>query len=272
LQIKRESFYPKEEILDDIVYACHNSNPDCITFVGDGEPTLFHYLGWLIRNVTQRVKVPIAVITNGSLLYRKDVQQDLELADIVMASVDAGDERHFHMINRPHSGIDYHTVIDGICDFSSVYRGSLWIEVMLVKGLNDSEEELIKINKIIKKISPSRVYLLMPIRPPAEKWVSVPDPANIMLARELINKSIPIVEYESNDLGLQNYHNAEQAILNIGKYHPLRKEQIEKIIDHFGDHAIMNQLLEIGRLKLINYDGTDFFIPNELFGKMKSQQ
>jgi len=268
LQLKRKSFYPKEEILNNILHSYPNSIPDYITFVGDGEPTLYRHLGWLIRNVKRRLNARVAIITNGSLLYRKDVRQDLEMADVVIPSIDAGDERLFNVINRPHPGIDFSTVINGISEFRHNYSGKLWIEVMLLRGLNDTEPELMKIKNIITKIKPDRVYLLTPIRPPAEKLVNPPDHRNIKIARELLVESIPIVEYESNEFDLQNYHDAGQAILDIGRHHPLRSRQIDNIAAHFCQSNILNQLIQTGQLTLIHHNSMDYFIPkNKLAGK-----
>jgi wyosine [tRNA(Phe)-imidazoG37] synthetase (radical SAM superfamily) len=258
--MKRESFYPKEDILDEIIRVYPNSIPDFLTFVGDGEPTLYRELGWLIRHVKLKLKIPVAVITNGSLLYRKDVRQDLENADVVIPSVDAGDGRLYNIINRPHRAMDFSAVTNGIKEFRRSYPGSLWIEVMLIKGLNDSREEICKINEAINKMAPDRVYLLTPIRPPAERWVSPSDKTNIMAAREIIGKSIPIVEYEATNFDMKNYDSARAAILNIGQYHPMHREQIIHIENHFDQRGTLEQMLKAGELIEIKYNGKDYLV------------
>ena len=107
MQTTRESFYPKENILEEIIgKACH-TKPGFITFVGDGEPTLCRDLGWLIRQSKSILHLPEAVITNGSLLFLKEVRQDLAEADVVMPTLDAGNEKTFRTVNRPLREITY---------------------------------------------------------------------------------------------------------------------------------------------------------------------
>ncbi len=264
LQVKRESFFSKHDIFAEIIKNCQTTMPDYITFAGDGEPTLCRDLGWLIRHVKMSLRIPIAVITNGSLLYRKDVRQDLEKADIVIPSIDAGDERLYNIINRPHSGIDFNTMLGGLSNFSQEFTGKLWLEIMLVKGLNDSPEELSKIKNIIEKIKPDRAYLLTPTCPPAESWVTPPDPENILKAQEILKDVIPIVDYEIGEIELKNFNNAAQSIIEIGSRHPMRWEQVQQIERHFKEKGIIDQLIKTGKLIEYNYNGTIYLLPDKL--------
>ncbi len=111
LVTRKQSFYPKEDILSEIIRNAESSKPDYITFVGDGEPTLCADLGWLINQYKKRLPFPVAVITNGSLLFREDIRQDLMSADVVLPSLDAGSEEVFRRINRPHSEIRFDTML-----------------------------------------------------------------------------------------------------------------------------------------------------------------
>jgi len=264
LQIKRESFFSKHDIFAETIKYCQTTIPDYITFAGDGEPTLCRDLGWLIRHIKTSLRIPTAVITNSSLLYRKDIRQDLEKADVVIPSIDAGDARLYNIINRPHSGIDFHTMVNGLIDFSQEFSGKLWLEIMLVKGLNDSPEEINKIAKIIDKIKPNRVYLLTPTRPPAESWVTPPYSGSLLKAQELLKEVIPIVEYETGEIELDNFNNATQSIIEIGSRHPMRREQIEQIEKHFKEQGTIDQLIKEGKLIEQNYNGTIYLLPNKL--------
>ncbi|GAJ18359.1 unnamed protein product, partial [marine sediment metagenome] len=118
---------------------------------------------------------PICVITNGALLYSPEVRKELMSADVVLPSLDAGDEKSFIRINRPHPSIKYEKMINGLKKFRSEFKGKFWIEIMIIKGINDSKEELLKIKEKIDLIKPDRIDVNVPIRPPVEKWVEIPD-------------------------------------------------------------------------------------------------
>jgi len=208
LQLERESFYPKEEILDDIRKVIEKSPADYITFVGDGEPTLCKDLGWLIHESKKEFSLPIAVITNGSLLYREDVRNDLKESDVVLPTLDAGTHEVFKKINRPHKNITFEKMLHGLIDFRKEYSGKIWLEVMLVKDLNDTKVALNSTKMAIEEISPDRIYIATPIRPPAESWVEPTIPDRILLAQKILGESWDITGRESGEFGVSEFSNA----------------------------------------------------------------
>ncbi len=261
LQTARESFYPKENILAEIIKRGKNSAPDYVTFVGDGEPTLCKDLGWLIRQTKEQLQLPTAVITNGSLLFREDIRQDLKDADVVMPTLDAGNEKTFRAVNRSHRSITFDTMLQGLIDFRHEYSGQTWMEIMLVKDVNDSKEELLSIKSAVDAIEPERVYVVTPIRPPAEPWVEPPLPETILMAKVLISKAIPISKLESGQFGLQEFTNAREAILETGSRHPLRREQAAEIERSFGVSKVVDQMLRDRELVQTTYKGETFLLP-----------
>jgi len=137
---ERKDFFPADEILAEAKNALLSHQPgeiDWVTFVGSGETTLHASLGWLIREVKKITKLPVAVITNGSLLYKREVRQELLAADAVLPSLDAGTPELYQHINRPYPGLSFESLLDGLIAFSEEYQGNLWVEVMLVKDIND---------------------------------------------------------------------------------------------------------------------------------------
>lgn len=261
LQIRRESFFPKEDILAEIISSAPEGKADFVTFVGDGEPTLNKDLGWLIQHTKDRLHLPIAVITNGSLLSQKDVREDLSKADVIIPTLDAGNEMTFRAINRPHRNIGFDSMLRGQIDFRREYSGQIWIEVMLVKGLNDTEEELQSIKHAIDMIGPDRVYVLTPIRPPAESWVKPSDPQDILRAQEIFGKAVSVAELETGQFGLTEFSNARQAIIEIGSRHPLRSEQAAEIEMMFSESGVVKQMLEAGELIHIVYNSEEYLLP-----------
>lgn len=129
--IERQERVGWELILDELRRSL-DTRPDYITFSGSGEPTLYAGLGELIERIKSVTSVPIAVLTNGSLLWRPDVRQDLQQADLVIPSLDAGDELHFQGVNRPHRSLSLEQVVEGLIAFRREFSGKYWLEVLVV--------------------------------------------------------------------------------------------------------------------------------------------
>lgn len=263
LQVKRESFYPKEEILNDIRKVIENAPADYVTFVGDGEPTLCKDLGWLIHESKKEFSLPIAVITNGSLLYREDVRNDLEESDIVLPTLDAGTQEIFKEINRPHKKITFDKMLKGLIDFRKEYPGKIWLEVMLVKNLNDTKEALKRTRTAIKKIGPDRVYIVTPIRPPAESWVEPTIPDRILLAQKILGESWDITGRENGEFGVSEFSNAREAIYEICSRHPLRENQALEIERKFSQKGAIEYMVSNSELVKIEYQGETYILPKK---------
>jgi wyosine [tRNA(Phe)-imidazoG37] synthetase (radical SAM superfamily) len=262
LETERTSYFPRDEILKEIVERSRAGNPDYVTFVGDGEPTLCADLGWLIEKTRAELEIPIAVITNGSLLWREDVRDDLADADIVIPSLDAGRESTFKTINRPHRKIDFRRVIQGQISFSRSFKGRVWLEIMLVEDINDTEEELLHLKRIVDRIRPDRVYILTPIRPPAESWVKIPSFERILEAQEIIGGAVTLAELESGDFELGNFDNARDAILEISLRHPLRLEQAMAVEGKFSQAGTIERMLAADDLVRVKYQQQTYLLPS----------
>jgi wyosine [tRNA(Phe)-imidazoG37] synthetase (radical SAM superfamily) len=261
LRIERARFYPREDILAEIERRGRTSAPDYITFVGDGEPTLCRDLGWLLRQTKTTLGSQTAVITNGSLLFREDVRRDLAEADVVIPSLDCGTAKTFQAINRPHGKLKFSEMLQGQIDFRHEYHGQIWLEIMLVRGLNDGEAEPNAIRMAVDSIRPDRVYVITPIRPPAESWVRPPDPLTILKAQESIAEAMPLTSLESGDFGLPEYDDPRRAIIEIGSRHPLRREQMETIEHALGAPGMADRMLKSGELVDVEYNGSTYLLP-----------
>lgn len=172
LTCKRSRFAKASDILAELERKLHGiEKPDYITMSGSGEPTLNTELGRVIEGVRGLSDTPVAVLTNGSLLGLEDVASSCSTADLVVPSLDAGDERTFVQVNRPCGDLGFEKVADGIAGFSAGFDGEIWLEVFLVDGLNTSQGQLKDIAAIVSQINPDRVQLNTADRPPAETWV-----------------------------------------------------------------------------------------------------
>lgn len=146
-----------------------DTRPDYITFSGSGEPTLHAGLGELIDRVKSVTAIPVAVLTNGSLLWRADVRRDLQHADLVIPSLDAGDDLRFRCINRPHESLSFEQVVEGLAAFREEFTGQYWLEVLAVAPWTSGREQIENIAGWALKIRPDRVQLNTVSRPPSER-------------------------------------------------------------------------------------------------------
>lgn len=274
---ERQDFFPPHEILHEIKKALDpetggssRNELDFVTFVGEGEPTLCKSLGWLISKTKELVDIPVAVDTNGSLLYRADVRTELLQADVVMPTLNAGTAETFRKIHRPVRGTAFDTVVAGIERFRRDYAGAIWVEVMLVKGLNDSEEELQALKSKLKRIEPDRIYINVPIRPPAELWVVPPDREAIAVAQAILSDLtvVDITAEEQGAFAIAGFTNPEDAILTIIRRHPMREEQVIETLTNFAVpegavQASLSRLEESGQIKKVRYREKIFWLPAE---------
>jgi wyosine [tRNA(Phe)-imidazoG37] synthetase (radical SAM superfamily) len=271
----QRAFFPKSEILREIRLALGQcrGNTDYVTFVGEGEPTLCRDLGFLIERTKEWTNLPIAVITNGSLLYRKEVRRDLLQADVVLPSLDVTDQAAFVKLNRPHKTLEISKIIAGMTQFRDQFTGQLWMEVMLVRGVNDSVDELLKIEDALRQIAPDRVYVNVPVRPPAESWVAPPEPESLSLVRSILENAYVHEHPESGSFDIAEHGDPLVSVLMIIRRHPMRRDQIAKTLHALSPLAIeeaIDELEAAGRIQQISYRGESFYtFPEGRYGKKR---
>ena len=167
--IERKNYIPIEPVLAELKEAlAEGLEADYITIAGSGEPTLNSRLGELIDGIKKLTNIPIAILTNGTLLSRAEVRADCSKADVVMPSLDAGDEQTFQRINRPYHVISVEKLISGLCAFRKEFSGQIWLEVFFVEGINTGTGQIARIKEAIKLINPDRVHLNTAVRPTAD--------------------------------------------------------------------------------------------------------
>lgn len=253
----RQMFYPVKDIiaeLDQVVQK--NISFDVVTVVGEGEPTLYSGLGELIDEIHLRTDRPVAVITNGALLYDLQVQAELNRAEIVLPTLDAYDEASFRKINRPHRSLKFTEVISGLEDFSKTYTGQLWLEIMLMKGINDDDHSLHQYKEMLQKIKYEKLYLNTPVRPPAETNVQVVENEKMNHAAEVLaGISIELLESEGFHSEINDDY---EAILSIIKRHPMNQYEIDGFLNSRGCSAtenIFDKLEKDNTVAVIDYKG-----------------
>jgi wyosine [tRNA(Phe)-imidazoG37] synthetase (radical SAM superfamily) len=168
--VTRKKFFEVEEVVKEIVDTIKFvEKVDFVTFSGSGEPTLNENLGAMIKEVKKSVNTPIAVITNSSSLWIEEVRNDLFNADVVLPSLDAASDEVFKSINRPQANLELTFIIEGIKSLKKDYKGRIWLEIMLIKGVNDTPDELQKLRFILNDLKVDKIHLNTVTRPPSEK-------------------------------------------------------------------------------------------------------
>lgn len=262
---ERREYFPRNEIVQEVKTALevHQKDEiDWVTFVGSGEPTLHAGTGRMIRQVKTFTSIPVAVITNGSLLYRSEVREELRAADAVLPTLDAGTEAVYRSINRPHPHLTFPTLVEGLTAFRRIYTGKLWVEVMLIKGMNDSEEALKDIAAVLRSIAPDAIHLNLPIRPPAEPWVHPADEEGIMRATAILGGAATLVHPVEGDFDLSGCQDIVDAVVATITRHPMREEELVRSLNRWAPYRVTEALRELaasGRAQVITRFGHRFW-------------
>jgi wyosine [tRNA(Phe)-imidazoG37] synthetase (radical SAM superfamily) len=272
LRTERKEYVPVEDVLAEVESALATFEPgklNWITFSGSGEPTLHSGLGRMIRGVKALTPLPVAVLTNGCLLHLPEVRDDLLAADAVLPSLDAGSEDIYAAVNRPCSGLSFEQHVEGLVAFRKVYTGRLWVEVMLVRGLNDGDEALRDIAAVLERIGPDEVHVNQPVRPPSEAWVAPPAPGILERARLLFaGVSRPrggvarVVAAGPPPLELASHANVTEAVLDILARHPMDLEELVHALQRWSPGEVGQALARLGasgRIRTVNRMGRRFW-------------
>jgi len=226
---KRKRFFEPELIEKELARAVEaNDRIDYITFSGSGEPTLSLDIGRLIRFAKSLDVAPVCVLTNGTLLSDPVVREELSAADVVIPNLDAADSETFQAVNRPHKDIHYEDYLEGILKFKSEFHGALFLEIVLVKGVNDSDEHIHKLAERVREIEPDGVWIGTVSRPPAETWVEPVSDDTLRMARETIGKDSRVIDKFHGEAFVATHSDLMARILELLKRRPEKAEAIAR--------------------------------------------
>jgi len=233
LTIERKEYIPYDEVVSEIShYLKHNPNPDYFTFSGSGEPTLNSRIGDVLHFIKSNSKVPVAVLTNGTLFYDKIVRAELLEADVVLPSLDAAEELVFRKINRPWRKLDIPGYINGLVDFRNEYKGQIWLEVLIIPGLNDTEENLWALKEAFLKIRPDEIQLNTLDRPGTVENIRTATRKELQDIVDFWNlPQVKIIAAAPDRKKIVAYRDdMESAILETIKRRPCTLEDMHKIL------------------------------------------
>ncbi len=263
----RQKFYDSDDIIDVVKKTAFNDRRpaiDFITIVPDGEPTLDLNLDMLTEKLKQ-FDIPVAVITNSSLMDNRDVWQDLSKADYVSLKIDSVNEKIWRKINKPCSGLRLTKILNGIISFAENFSGTLVTETMLLNGMNDRNDEVSEISGFIGQIKPAIAYLAIPTRPPTYKNTEPASEVNLIEAFETFSQEIKNVEIlnEYEGEAFSSTGDFVRDILSITSVHPLREEAVFALAKQTNDNInLLNRLVSKKLVNRILYDGHIYYLRN----------
>ena len=255
--IARKEWVPTDEVLIQVEQALH-LKPDYITLSGSGEPTLHAEIGRLIRAIKRMTDIPVAVITNGSLLWQHDVQDALLAADLVVPSLDAESEEIFRCVNRPHAEIHFDQMTDGLKEFRQRFRGRLWLEMFLLNGVTTVGKRIESLAEYIRQIAPDRVQVNTVARPPAEDYAEAVPPERLaQIARTLSENAEVIAAYPHGEIADGSRSDVE-AIGSLLTRRPCSLEDIASGLGMAPNEVAkqVDRLMSEGRVKMARQHGT----------------
>ncbi|HOJ59428.1 MAG TPA: radical SAM protein [bacterium] len=227
--LERKPYVAIETILAELKQKLASSDvPDYISLAGSGEPTLNSEIGGLIQKIKQMTHIPVAVLTNGSLLWMPEVREALLTADLVLPSLDAGDEELFRYVNRPHPAISFEQMVEGITEFTRIFQGEVWLEIMLLAGVTGMPAEIKKIAALAGRIRPARIQLNTVCRPPAEEFAFALSATQIRVMKKYFPAPVDIISHRRRDRSLASasFHVSSQDVLALLSRRPCTSSDI----------------------------------------------
>jgi len=222
LTAEPEFFVPLEQVLKELKESFGRRKPDYVTFSGSGEPTLNCGIGEAIAFVKRESDLRVAVLTNGSLLWREDVRKRLLDADLIMPTLTTVNEQTYRKIHRPHPDLRLSEVIRGMRSLRGTYRGELHVEVMLLAGINDSDEELTGLRDALAEIAPDRIHLNTVVRPPADPGALSLDRKKMEEVRVFLGPKAEAVAFNPPKHRDQGWESVSAALVEMAKRRPVR--------------------------------------------------
>lgn len=263
--IRRKELVPVREVLTQIKAAlAEGRRIDCLTFSGSGEPTLHSGLGKIIAGIKKITTIPVVVLTNSSLLTRPQARRDLLAADIVVPSLDAATPSVFAKINRPHTNLSAEKIIDGLVRFRDEFKGQIWLEVMLVKGVNDGPAHIKKLRKAIARIRPDRVQLNTVVRPPAEKSARALTLQDLETIKSALGGNTEIIASFKSGVQSPSARDTAQEILAAVRRRPMTAKDLSAALGTPLEEvcAYVIRLVHQSRLKERRHHDSAYYEPN----------
>jgi wyosine [tRNA(Phe)-imidazoG37] synthetase (radical SAM superfamily) len=263
--IEPQSFVPVHEVVEEIGKKLLKTAPDAITLAGSGEPTLHAELDQVIASVKKMTDIPVVLLTNGSLFWKEEVRQRALNADIIMPTLSSAFEPTFRKIHRPHPGIDLGNIIEGLKRLRQDYKGQLFLEVVLLAGINDTKKELGGLKTMVDDINPEKIQLNTVVRPPTDKRAMSVDRKRLEDIKTSFGEKAEIVaEIPVEGTGKKSDSLAGE-LLDMIKRRPLKPIDISNVLDlSLADvEDLVKGLLIKGYIRKQEHSGETYYLSHE---------
>lgn len=225
--LERKEYAPRDGVIQEVKdVLTRTARIDYLTFSGSGEPTLHAGIGYLITELKKISAIPVAVLTNGSLIFESSVQRDLANADVVLPTLCTTSQKIFEQIHRPHASLTIEKIIQGLIDFRKKYTGKIWLEIMLLRGINDSQTNIDRLKEVVERIVPDTIHLNTVVRPPSEKHASPLSYEELQKIKNILGAKCEIIAPFKETREAVHLHDIYQSILNIIKRRPVTLDDI----------------------------------------------
>jgi len=226
---------------------------DYITFSGSGEPTLNSSLGNLIKKIKEITTIPVAVLTNGTLLTKESVREALLHADLVIPSLDAATQEVFDRINRPHPSLKIRKIIEGLKKFRQDFKGSIWLEILLVKGINDSPPHIQKLKEAVIEIDPERIQLNTVV-------ISLSEMETV---KKIFGKKAEIIAEFDKIQHTPSSLNLKDAVLAMVQRRPVTLQDMAVSLGKHKNELIkyVDMLIKEDKIRLATHEGQKYYEP-----------
>lgn len=257
-----QALIPVRQVLDELKQRLSKVKLDTVTFSGSGEPTLHPQIDDVIAFIKSRTAVRIAVLTNGSLLWRQDVRGRIAAADIVMPTLTTANEETFKAIHRPHPALHVDNIIAGLKEFRRMYQGNLWLEVILLAGYNDSPRELEALREVIREIAPDRIQLNTVVRPPADTKAVALDGDRLAAIKDYFGPTAEIIAPAPRSQAGPRADSLVESILGMAKRRPVRARDVAGTLNVplAEVEALMKGLQIKGSLEHREFEGDAYYV------------
>jgi len=267
MRIDRQTMYSPDDIFQGVrdkvnQVVAQGDRIDYLAFVPDGEPTLDVNLGHTI-DLLNSLNLPVAVISNASLITDEKLRSELSKADWVSLKVDTVIEDLWRKIDRPYRKLNLLAILDGIMAFKKDFRGFMATETMMVAGINDTEMSIRETARFLTGLQPDTAYISIPTRPPADKTVRPAEPGVLNSAYQIFSTGVKNVElltgYEGNEFSATG--DSRMDILSITAVHPMRLDAVEELLDKSESNwGLVDEMLENGELVQSEYNGSKYYL------------
>jgi wyosine [tRNA(Phe)-imidazoG37] synthetase (radical SAM superfamily) len=260
--LRRKSYVPTNAILEQLSAKLKEGPPvDHITLGGSGEPTLNDNIGSLIHHIKSLTDIPVAVLTNSSLLGDPLVRQSLLEADVVLPSLDAHDDKGFQAINRPHPDIRFDDMVKGLIAFRQEFRGAIWLEVFVLDGVNATEKDAAQFRKWIEKIRPEKIHVNTSVRPPAETFAHQASSDALARFCHILGKKAEVIASFQGSRKHPIERSPQEELLNILSRRPCTLQDLSSALSVHQNEILkcVDPLVKDGRVSTVRKGSTIYY-------------